>query len=123
MQTNNTLLFNKAENSESEIKVKNGSEFNIKIAGNPTTGYSWYLNNEDELKKGGVQPTNLNEYKSADYVQDDAPQGMVGVGGKFDFKFKLDEGKKNVPEIIFSYKRPWEKNDGIFLIKVKVVVE
>ena len=48
---------------------------------------------------------------------------MVGVGGNFDFKFKLDEGKKNVPEIIFSYKRPWEKNDGIFLIKVKVVVE
>ena len=123
MQTNNTLLFNKAESAESEIKVKNGSEFNIKIAGNPTTEYSWYLNNEDELKKGGVQPTNLNEYKSADYVQDDAPQGMVGVGGNFDFKFKLDEGKKNVPEIIFSYKRPWEKNDGIFLIKVKVVVE
>ncbi len=123
MQTNNTLLFNKAENSESEIKVKNGSEFNIKIAGNPTTGYSWFLNNEDELKKGGVQPTNLDEYKSADYVQDDAPMGMAGVGGKFDFKFKLDEGKKNVPEIMLSYKRPWEKNDGIYLIKVKVVVE
>ena len=123
MQTNNTLLFNKAENSESEIKVKNGSEFNIKIAGNPTTGYSWYLNNEDELKKEGVQPTNLNEYKSADYVQDEHPIGMAGVGGIFDFKFKLDEGKKNVPDIRLSYKRPWEQNDGIFLIKVKVVVE
>ena len=123
MQTNNTLLFNKAESAESEIKVKNGSEFNIKIAGNPTTGYSWYLNNEDELKKGGVQPTNLDEYKSADFVENDHPEGMVGVGGKFDFKFKLDEGKKNVPDIKLCYKRPWEKNEGSYLIKVKVVIE
>jgi predicted secreted protein len=123
MQTDNTLVFNKTKSAEAEIKVKSGSEFNIKIAGNPTTGYSWYLNNEDELKNGGVQPTNLDETKSADYDQNDAPMGMVGVPGKFNFKFKLDEGKTNVPEIQFSYKRPWEKNDGIYLIKVKVVVE
>ena len=123
MQTNNTLFFAEAENKESEIKIKNGQEFNIKINGNPTTGYSWYLNNEDELKAAGVEPINLNEYKSGNYVQDEAPQGMCGVGGVFDFKFKLAEGKKNVPDIKFSYKRPWENNDGIFLIKVKVVVE
>ena len=123
MQTNNTLVFEKSESKDSEIKVKSGSEFNIKIPGNPTTGYSWYLTNDEELKSAGLEPSNLNEYKSADYAQNSHPKGMVGVGGCFDFKFKLSNDKKNVPDIKLAYKRPWEQNAGIYSIKVKVIIE
>jgi len=123
MQTDNTLVFEKAESKDAEIKVKSGSEFTIKIPGNPTTGYSWILTNDEELKSAGLEPTNLDEIKSADYVQASHQQGIVGRGGTFDFKFKLSEGKKNVPDIKLSYQRPWKKNKDDSSINVKVVIE
>ena len=125
MQTGNILVFEKSESKDAEIKVKSGSEFEIKIPGNPTTGYSWILTNDEELKSAGLEASNLDEIKTAaDFVEASHQPGMVGVGGTFDFKFKLSEGKKNVPDIIFAYKRPWKKNNkDADIIKVKVVIE
>lgn len=82
-------------------------EFFIKIHGNPTTGFNWYL--EENSDKANLEALNLNEYNSSENYETDAhPDGMVGVGGDYFFKFKgLNEGNYNLR---FIYKRAWEKS-------------
>jgi inhibitor of cysteine peptidase len=68
------------------MKVKAGKEFKIELSTNPTTGYSWYFGHE--LDK------NLVSFIDKNYVQDDNPNMMVGVGGTETWKFKaLKAGK------------------------------
>ena len=52
----------------------------------------------------------MDEHGTAEYVQKGNEQGLVGVGGVFCFKFKVNntEGKE-MPKLAFEYKRPWEK--------------
>lgn len=82
-------------------------EFFIKIHGNPTTGYSWIL--DENSNKDILQALNLNEYNSSlNYETDQHPEGMVGVGGDYFFKFKgLKEGNYNLK---FIKKRAWESS-------------
>ena len=63
-------------------------------SGKPKTGYNWYLTNDEDLKFDGLEPSNLNEYKRANYVKASLPKGKVGDGGTFDFKLKLSNNKK-----------------------------
>ena len=83
-------------------------EFYIKVRGNPTTGYGWYLSENSD--KENLLTLNLDEYNSCnDYVVDKHPEGMVGVGGNYYFKFKgLKEGNYN---LMFIKKRAWEQNN------------
>jgi len=92
-----------------DLKVEKDTTFNVKIQGNPTTGYSWYLDNVDEVNGSGVEPLNLDETNSGDYIQDNAQSGMDGVGGTFVFKFQVKE-VDDLPTLKFVYKRPWEKS-------------
>lgn len=89
------------------VSVNNGEEFTIKLKGNPTTGYAWYLKDPTKLDKSIVKPTNLNKFNSADYVSDQHPEGMVGVGGSYLFKFEA-VSKTDLVDINFVYKRSWE---------------
>jgi predicted secreted protein len=104
------ILCFKQEGGNAELKVENNKEFKIALEGNPTTGYSWFLKNAEEIKKSGlIEELNLNEYNSAEYVQK-GEGNKVGMGGVFCFKFKVKDAEaKNLPKLTFEYKRPWEK--------------
>ena len=88
-----------------EFDVKEGDEFFIKIHGNPTTGYAWYLN--ENSNRDNLLALNLNENNSStNYETDPHESGMVGVGGNYYFKFKgLKTGQYN---LLFVQKRAWE---------------
>ena len=101
------------EGGNKELKVEDNKEFEIFLKGNPTTGYSWYMENVEEAKNSNViESLNLNEYGgSKDYGQDPNKQGMCGAGGNFVFKFKVNNAAgKELPKLVFVYKRIWEKN-------------
>jgi len=99
-------LENEKELNEFDAGVED--EFFIRIHGNPTTGYSWFL--KENSDKENLLALNLNEYNSSeDYETDAHPDGMVGVGGDYFFRFKgAKEGSYN---LMFVKKRPWEQNN------------
>ena len=108
----NSVSFKK-EGGVTELKVEDNKEFNIVLEGNPTTGYSWSMQNVEALKISNIiQPLNLNEYNNSDdYIQDAHEPGLCGVGGKWVFKFKVNNAAgKELPKLLFEYKRPWEKD-------------
>ena len=112
MASNIPSVFLKMEGGNKELKVEDNKEFNISLQGNPTTGYSWYMANVNDVKNSNlIEILNLDEYNgSKDYIQDPHKQGMCGVGGVFNFKFKVkNPANKEFPKLLFEYKRPWEK--------------
>jgi inhibitor of cysteine peptidase len=89
-----------------EISTEADKEITLSFEGNPTTGFGWYVNNK--IDTTFLQPLNIDEDGSTEYVQNVNADGMVGVGGKYNFKFKaLKAGAVNVN---FVYQRPWEKD-------------
>jgi len=107
--------------TEGVILLSNGMNFSIKLNGNPTTGYSWYLTNEEELLNHGITPLNLTPEKSGEYTST-APKGLVGGGGIFDFKFKIKEVTNDIPTIKFTYRRSWmpvSESDRILEVEIK----
>ena len=115
-----TIYFARDGGNE-ELDVSSNTPFTIKLEGNPSTGYSWYLNNADELKDSAIEPLNLDEYNSGDFLQDDVPYGVVGARGTFVFKFKVKEIDGELPPLEFVYKRPWEQKDPLYEAKVTLV--
>jgi inhibitor of cysteine peptidase len=77
------------------ISVRAGDAFIVKLAGNPTTGYSWQLADQDEnIVKLDGDP----EYKS-DSV-------LVGSGGMYTYHFKAVSS--GTVTLKFNYLRTWE---------------
>lgn len=111
MKSQEYNTFTMPESNKWLINAQKGSTINLEIPGNPTTGYGWFLSNANNLNTDVIQPLNLDEYNSADYVSDPAPPGVVGTGGTYTFKFKLKQKTpQNSPVILtFINKRPWEE--------------
>jgi inhibitor of cysteine peptidase len=84
-----------------KISVTVGNQFEISLKSNPTTGYSWeFVEPVDERFLNLIDET---------YVQNPAPEEMVGVGGKKTWTFTALEPGSTTIELI--YKRPWLKED------------
>ena len=80
--------------------VNTGEEIEIVLKGNPTTGYAW------DVASFGTNK--LQQVGSVGYRQD-AQSGtklMVGVGGKFMFRFKAVQRGEGKIQMI--YRRSWE---------------
>ena len=110
----NSIKF-QMKGGKADFEIKPNSTFNVELIGNPTTGYSWILENAEVIKNSKVLTVlNLDEEHncSKTYIQDQCQDGICGVGGKFVYEFKVNEIKDNdeIPQIIFGYKRPWEKD-------------
>jgi len=93
----------------------------IKIRGNKTTGYSWYVFNTEQIESEHMlYPTNLSAtFDTNDYYQfDSAKKGAKGVGGFFYFKFK--PLRLGVSNIVFINKRRWEDK---YIGKVEVTIK
>ncbi len=91
-----------------EFNVNKNLDFIIKVKGNPTTGYGWFL--KKNSYDGKLTCTNLDKYNSSkDFIVNDHPPGWTGVGGVYYFMFKgLETG---LYELEFINKRPWEETN------------
>ena len=88
-----------------------GPELDFTIEGNPTTGYQWVLLTEDDSFT----------LVSGNYKQNDAPEMMVGVGGKY--KFVIDFLADGEHQLDFAYQRSWAPEDGPIHLSLKVTVK
>jgi inhibitor of cysteine peptidase len=83
------------------IDAKAGQEFIIALESNPTTGYGWQVQSDDNFLK-----LVNSEFESGA----PADSQMVGVGGVERFTFKaLAQGETAVTLV---YKRSWEETTG-----------
>lgn len=101
-------------NPDEPIRVTVGRKFSIRIAANPTTGYSWQL--AKPISETVIIPI-TNSYR-----QDHSETQRVGVGGHEVWTFKaIGQG---AAEISLTYSRPWEKDvppirTNVFTVIVK----
>ena len=75
------------------------SSIYVQLEANATTGYEWTVSVE------GSSVVVIED----EYVPDDAPLGMVGVGGTW--KCKLDVVEDGQAVLHFVYARPWDKSN------------
>lgn len=91
-------------------QVVNGSELILDLDANPTTGYSWSI-------------TSMPEQFTSDYnmyVQDEAEEGMTGVGGKQEYHIlTLDDGTGTMT---FEYEQEWDggESGGTYELKLEI---
>ena len=104
------------------IFANKGQTFSIKIRGNKTTGYSWFLLNPEKLDKETIEPLNLNEHNTTtNYQMDENPNHLSGVGGFFYFDFKIPENAETqMLELSFVHKRPWEDQQTVHIAQVSI---
>jgi len=94
------------------VELEAGRELVVELDENPTTGYIW---------KYVISPKGIVVPAGSDFSRDEAPAGMVGVGGTRVFRFKAAYAGE--VSITFSESRPWE--EGIppvreFTLKARV---
>jgi inhibitor of cysteine peptidase len=74
------------------IQVAAGETFAVRLAGNPTTGYTWQANVD-------------SSYLELVYQEFEPGGEGVGAGGHEVFRFRARETGET--EIVFEYRRPW----------------
>jgi len=91
--------------NQPDISIKKNQEFMINLVSNPSTGYSWSVNdNYDKSVIGLVS----NEFKSAD-------TDLVGASGHDQWTFNgLSNGNTKLE---FTYGRSWEKDPAQETVK------
>ena len=96
------------ENNNTTITMTIGETKKIELKGNPTTGYSWIALESDKVE-------NVIEF-----VKNDAPEGMVGVGGMFHVTLTAKEAGEG--KIVLVYRRPWapNENDVKFTLNIQI---
>ncbi len=85
--------------SGTAIELKKGRHLDVILSANPTTGYQWEIVNID---------TTILMHTTTEYLGDEAPQGILGTGGKSIFHFKGGDIGETKLEII--YHRDFEEN-------------
>ena len=119
MEENQSNMFVLSEENESQITVKAGGEFSIKIESNPTTGYSWALVSP---KKDEDSPVRFKEHKVEEPGDRPNEQPRLGAPTYEIFTFSALAPGETVIEL--HYRRPWEKDiPPIKKHQVKVTVE
>jgi predicted secreted protein len=106
-----------------EISCIAGETISLKLRGNKTTGYSWFLNNKPSLNNNAIEPLNLDEKDSTnDYRTDENPNHLLGVGGYFYFDFKIsDNADSQTVDLVFNHKRPWEHHSNLLSVKLNIL--
>mgnify|MGYP000048467396 CR=1 FL=1 len=101
------------KNNGNSINLKAGDTVVIKLESNPTTGYSWILDEKTD--------TSIVSAADSEYVQSVKDEELVGAGGHEIFTFKaISKGKTS---IVLNYERSWEEDEEpleIFEIDISV---
>ena len=79
-----------------------GYVLTVRLPSNPTTGYDWSY----EFSVDGVI-----ELLTQEYVQDDAPADMAGVGGTWAASFISSGSKFGNVTLTLKYSRGWEDTE------------
>jgi inhibitor of cysteine peptidase len=82
------------------VAVAAGKSFDLVLKANATTGFQW------QVKK--IDGDAVEQVGKDDYIPDEHAPGIVGVGGRAVFHFKVTKGAKTKIELV--YLRPWEKD-------------
>jgi inhibitor of cysteine peptidase len=102
-------LFDEESDGES-IALREGDLLLIALAGNPTTGYEWEIEEEPD---DGL----LERIPGIDYHPD---SDLVGGGGTFYFRYRaVATGHGN---LTFAYRRPWEAGPAEKTIAITIFV-
>jgi inhibitor of cysteine peptidase len=93
------------------ITVKPGETIELKLAGNPTTGFDWIV---QELDTSVLSQSGEYSYK--------ADSNLIGSGGVMTFKFKAEAA--GTTTLTLYYMRAWEKDvEPAQVFSVTVIVE
>ena len=65
-----------------DLDINEYSTVSIKLKGNPSTGFGWYLENKEDLLKSNIKPLNLNEYLTVE-LSNNEDNKLLGQGGFF----------------------------------------
>ena len=101
------------EDQDAELSLRVGDRMMVVLEGNLTTGYRW---------ERGVHPedTVLQETDEVEYVVRPHPEGMVGVGGEFRFRYEAkDVGSQ---AFRFVHHQPWNPDDPAAVLEFDVTV-
>ena len=93
------------------IEIAIGTIIIVSLDGNPSTGFAWAIDHNDEAILKNIQ-TKFNTTSAA----------SIGSNGKFTFRFQCQ--KKGNGKISLKYWRHWEGNASVanrFEVRVKVV--
>jgi predicted secreted protein len=99
----------KAENSGETFKGKPGDTITILLKSNPTTGYNWSVQQNDN---------NIIKLVNSKYNSDSK---LIGAGGNQKYTFKLLNPGKT--ELKLVYKRAWEKVPPIRTFNLNVIAK
>ena len=88
-----------ADQDSKPITVMTGQTFNVTLASNPTTGYSWAL----------AKPLDPKLLTLVTNIYQRPETRLVGAGGQEVWTFKADGGVGRT-DIALKYVRPWETN-------------
>jgi inhibitor of cysteine peptidase len=88
-----------ADHDGKTVTAMMGKDIVIRLAGNPTTGYTWRV--------GEITGEAVKSQGDPAYVATKHAQRMVGGGGTF--VFKLQAVKPGTSTVKLVYVRPWEK--------------
>ena len=104
-----TPTYTKAENGQS-IDLVVGQEILVKLEGNPTTGYTWEL---DQDASSGMEQVGEPDYG--------ADSSAIGSGGMFKFRFKAVEAGEHSLQL--KYWRTFEPDTPpieLFTLKLNI---
>jgi inhibitor of cysteine peptidase len=87
-------------NDGNSVAVPLGREARIRLEGNPTTGYSWFL--------AGIDGNSVEAKGQVTYAPKPHAPGIVGSGGVFELLLRAAKAGKST--VRMEYKRPWEKD-------------
>jgi inhibitor of cysteine peptidase len=82
------------EDSGSTVNENLGEEFNVRLAENPSTGYSWNMTSSDGL-----------ELIRDEYIPSSTPGMVVGSGGIHSFSYRAEGTGEQM--LHGEYRRPW----------------
>ncbi|MDD5634290.1 MAG: protease inhibitor I42 family protein [Candidatus Omnitrophica bacterium] len=84
---------------DKNVTLNDGQVLIARLGSNPTTGYSWDLENENNSV--------LIEAGEPVFVPSVRSDKIVGAGGITEYRFATK--KKGNDKLVFKYMRPWEK--------------
>jgi predicted secreted protein len=114
-----TFTLNNMSQGTWNISAHKNKEIALKLKGNATTGYAWFLDTSLGLDNSLLVATNLNaEGGSSEYVPDTF-RGF-GSGGYYIFRFKT-LSSSGLAKIRFVYKRSWE-TDVLYKLTAEVKI-
>ena len=78
---------------ENTLTFAVGSEYLLELESNPTTGYFWPCN---------IEPDTVRKIARDTYVADPAPEGLVGSGGRQEFRLIASKAGKAALECAYA---------------------